>query len=380
MQITVNDIILNTIDYRGKTPPTSNFGIPIISAANVKRGRVIHNGEKFVSKEVYDKWTTRGFIKAGDILITTEAPVGEVAPVPSDQTYLITRRVIALQIDPSKANQKYLLYFLLTDSCRKAFEIIAHGSTVPRLYKDEILNLKINLPPLPTQHRIANILSAYDDLIENNNQRINILAEMAQQLYKEWFVRMRFPGWRETKMVKGVPEGWQVMELSQLIEIKNGKSAKIDSDGTYKVYGSNGQIGKSKNFNAEDSIIIGRVGAYCGSIIYESKTFWATDNTIVAKSKSARLCNIAAFFLLKALNLRNLATGSAQPLLTQNLIGQIKVTVPTEKLNEKFKKIQFPIFLQIELLTQKNTLLRQTRDLLLPRLISGQLRVGEAEK
>ena len=109
-------LLKGVIDYRGKTPPFEAQGIPCISAANVKNGNV-SVGPKYVSESVYQKWTTRGFIKSGDVLFTTEAPVAEVAQVPGDRIYLITRRVIAMQVDPSIAEEKYLKYILLTILC-----------------------------------------------------------------------------------------------------------------------------------------------------------------------------------------------------------------------------------------------------------------------
>jgi type I restriction enzyme S subunit len=225
----LSSITEKVIDYRGKTPPGAPSGIPVITAAHVKKGKVAHCGKKFVSQETYDRWTTRGFIKPGDVLITTEAPVGQIAFVPSDRTYLITRRVIALQIDLEKADEKYVKYALLSPDVDHYFDKLSHGTTVPRLYKDDILDYRIPFPDLPTQHKIAGILSAYDDLIENNLRRISILEEMAQSLYREWFVHFRFPGHEDVAMVDSplgpIPEGWEVKKLKDIASV-NGQSIR----------------------------------------------------------------------------------------------------------------------------------------------------------
>ena len=240
MEYELADIIHGTIDYRGKTPKRFDSGIPVLSAANVKKGK-IKIDDKFISREYYDKWTTRGFIKPGDILITTEAPVGEIAKVPGDQIYMISRRVFALQVNDKLADKTYIYYLLLTEGVLKYFESISHGATAPRIYKDEVLKLKIDLPDLPTQKKIASILSAYDDLMENNNLRIKLLEDMAEEIYKEWFVRFRFPGYENTKFMdkeskevqhgtKGaVPKGWEKCRIENLVsEIGRGPSLNYE--------------------------------------------------------------------------------------------------------------------------------------------------------
>ena len=123
MEYELADIIHGTIDYRGKTPKRFDSGIPVLSAANVKKGK-IKIDDKFISREYYDKWTTRGFIKPGDILITTEAPVGEIAKVPGDQIYMISRRVFAHQVNDKLADKTYIYYLLLTEGVLKYFESI----------------------------------------------------------------------------------------------------------------------------------------------------------------------------------------------------------------------------------------------------------------
>ena len=110
----LSDHLLDVIDYRGKTPPKSEEGIPTLTAKNVKGGRIDLTSVSFVSRETYERWTTRGFPQEGDVLITTEAPVGQVAMFPTDRTYLITRRLIALRPDPETLDSRYLLYYLLS--------------------------------------------------------------------------------------------------------------------------------------------------------------------------------------------------------------------------------------------------------------------------
>lgn len=236
-RMAVGDLLTGVIDYRGKTPPKADSGIPCISAANVKGG-VVTLKDKFVSQEVYEQWTTRGFVRPGDVLITTEAPVAEVAILPSDQTYLITRRVMALQVNDTEADNKFLMYSLLLEENKKQLEGLSHGATVPRLFKEDILGFELRVPPLPTQKKISAILSAYDDLIANNLRRLEILDDMAQNLYREWFVKFRFPGHQDTRFVDSplgrIPEGWEAVRFSDILESGLGGDWGVDEPNAEK--------------------------------------------------------------------------------------------------------------------------------------------------
>ena len=238
-------------------------------------------------------------------------------------------------------------------------------------------SFELNFPPLHTQRKIASILSAYDDLIENNLKRIKLLNESAQRTYEEWFVKFRVNGEQfKIKNETGLPDGWERKKLGDALLIKNGRAYKNEEgEKINSIYGSNGIIGLHPNFNNEDAIIIGRVGAYCGAIFYCRDKFWATDNTITVKEKTKNFSNSYAYFTLINLDLRRLAGGSAQPLLTQTTINQIEVPVPDEKLVIRFTEICESIFRQIDVLTIRNSLLKESRDILLPRLINGGIKI-----
>lgn len=184
----IGEMLNSIIDYRGKTPPKSDFGIPCISAANVKHGRIDLASASYVSQETYDKWTTRGFPKPGDVVITTEAPAGEVALFPGDRTYLLTRRVMALQVNPEELDNRYLIYALQTPAIKEQLFAVARGTTVPRVLKTDITGLQIPSPPLPEQKAIAHILGSLDDKIELNRRMNATLEGLAQALFQSWFV------------------------------------------------------------------------------------------------------------------------------------------------------------------------------------------------
>ncbi|UQB69936.1 restriction endonuclease subunit S [Epilithonimonas zeae] len=283
------------------------------------------------------------------------------------------------KIDKSITEPRFLYYLLKTYDLASLDE----GAAIPSLTTKALNVVNISLPQLETQRKIASILSGYDDLIENNLKRIKILEEMTQQTYEEWFVRMRFPGY-ETAVFgdNGLPEGWEKVKLGDEFIIKNGKSFKgLNTGNPYenKIYGSNGIIGYSNLSNTTNSVIIGRVGAYCGSINYCSEDYWATDNTIFVEEKFNNISIELAYFILKQLNLRTYAGGAAQPLLTQNTINQLEIIKPSKELIIKFSEKCKNINKQIINLTNQNQRLREARDILLPRLMMGIIDVESLE-
>ena len=282
----------------------------------------------------------------------------------------------ALYVTDFHGNDERFSYYFLKSIDFKNYN---SGSAQPSLNRNYIYPIEIKVPPVPIQRKIAGILSAYDRLIENNTRRIEILEEMARSIYREWFVKFRFPGHEQVQMVDSelglIPEDWEVKKLGEVIRFKNGKSIKVEEEGDYLVYGSNGIIGRTNEARYQNAIIIGRVGAYCGSLIYSKSAFNASDNTIIAESASEKFSLELAFYVLEQMNLRHYAGGAAQPLLTQTVIKEIPAIVPDIKTNKNFQIIIANLINFKSNLTNKIQNLCQTRDLLLPRLISGEIDV-----
>ena len=374
----VSSVVDAVIDYRGKTPPRSVEGIPIISAMHVKRGRVEHCGERFVSQETYDKWSTRGFIKPGDVLITTEAPIGEVARVPNDQTYLITQRVIAMQIDPVQACERFLMYSLLADSHRKALANLGHGATVSSVFKEDVLGLEIPMPDIYTQQRIGSVLGAFDYLVENNRRRIEILEEAARLLYREWFMHCRFPGHEDVELVDSdlgpIPDGWETCRLGDVLELAYGKALKADDrkGGPIGVYGSGGHVGwHDQALVAGPGIVVGRKGNV-GSVHWSDHDFFPIDTTYYVKS------DLPLRFLDQILRTQEfIDSHAAVPGLSRDQAYGLIVAKPEERLLFRYESAVRPMYDLRCTLSEQNTVLSEARDLLLPRLVSGELDVSE---
>ena len=181
-----------------------------------------------MTKEVYEKWTRRGKLQKGDVIFTREAPLGEVGLVREEKNYFSDSVWFCSVQMIRYAMEDFLMYSLLWHDNKQAIISKGVGSTVAHLRVPECENIEIKAPDLDIQHRIADILSAYDDLIENNQRQIKLLEEAAQRLYKEWFVDLRFPGHENTKIVDGVPEGWNEKTLSQIADVIMGQSPKSE--------------------------------------------------------------------------------------------------------------------------------------------------------
>jgi type I restriction enzyme, S subunit len=278
----------------------------------------------------------------------------------------------------NKVSPDFLYYQLSQD---KFFDFMMAGSNgikMPRGNRNLIPTFKVSLPPLPVQKKIARILSAYDDLIENNLKQIKLLEEMTHITYEKWFVRLRFPG-HETIPISpetSLPEGWENAKLKKALTFYNGKVKPSENTGSYLVYGANGVIGVAKDYLFENAIVIGRVGAYCGALTYTRDRFWATDNTIVVKAMEGYQIGYLSC-LLGAIDLNWFAGGSAQPLLTHGWIKAIPVTLAPSHLQEHFEAFVNPCFIESANLTKQNKRLSEARDILLPRLMTGMIDVDQ---
>lgn len=279
-------------------------------------------------------------------------------------------------------DQRFLFYFVTSHSfVESAINSMVGASGRQRADKEYINNLEILLPSLPIQTRIADILSAYDDLIENNQKRIAILGKMAEQLYKEWFVRMRFPGYQTTRFIKGVPEGWAPTKFSKFISLKRGYDLPDSNieEGPYPVVASTSVKAYHKSYKVNPPCICtGRSGSL-GTVQYINKKCWPLNTSLYVKDFKNNNPRFV-YYLLKELHLETFNSGAGVPTLNRNHLNGLKINLPSIPLQVKFEEKVNPIFSQVGNLKNQNENLRQTRDLLLPRLISGKLSVEKAEK
>ena len=202
------------------TPPVSDTGAIFLGISNFSNGRLDLSDIRFISENDLPRWTKRVTPQASDIVFSYEATLNLYAVIPDGFRGCLGRRMALIRVDEEKAYYKFLYYYFYSDAWRVVIqENTVLGATVDRIPLVKFPDFLIDLPPLVTQHRIADILSAYDNLIENNQKEIKLLEEATQRLYKEWFVDLRFPGYEDVKIVDGVPEGWKKDTILSLIHI-----------------------------------------------------------------------------------------------------------------------------------------------------------------
>jgi type I restriction enzyme S subunit len=264
---------------------------------------------------------------------------------------------------------RYIYYCLLSSPLRS----YAGGAAQPLLTQTILRGVKLQVfSDISVQRRIASKLSAYDDLIENNRRRIQLLEESARLLYREWFVRLHFPGYEYVKIIDGVPEGWEKSTLGDNIVLNYGKSLKADDriEGPCPVYGSSGIVGTHKKaFARGPGIIVGRKGNV-GSVFWSSKDFHPIDTVYYIDTESSD------YYLYNALqHMQFVSSDAAVPGLNRNYAYSRPYLLPPETIRSHFENIVTPIYGQIFKLDDYNEKLKQARDLLLPRLMNGEIEV-----
>jgi type I restriction enzyme S subunit len=373
------------VDCEHKTAPTQETGHPSIRTPNIGRGYFILTDVNRVSEETYKLWTRRAIPKPGDLIMAREAPAGNVAVIPPGLNPCLGQRTLLIRCNRAKADPYYLSYLLNGPQVQGTIYGMTNGATVPHLNMKDVRTLPIpEIPPLPTQHKIAATLSAYDDLIENNTRRIKILEEMAQALYREWFVHFRLPGHEKVKMVASpvgpIPQGWETGRLDDALILQRGFDLPIQNRraGSVPVFAATGVVGTHDEARVKGpGIVTGRSGSL-GTVIYVDRDFWPLNTTLWVK-EFRRATPALAFFLLKDLKLDGFNSGAAVPTLNRNDIHGLPVNLAPNSILSRFDDCMLPMFALKKALQARNANLRRTRDLLLPKLISGEIDVSNLD-
>ena len=337
--------------------------------------------EKVPFCEIPDKQVPKYLIKEGDILVArTGATTGYNYVVPSGvKNTVYASYLIRFVVDKSLVLPLFMKYVLKSQSYYGFVNNYIGGSAQPGMNAKVFGKFNIPKHTLPTQQKIASILSTYDTLIENNTKRIRLLEQMVENLYREWFVRFRFPGYENVGMENGLPKGWKVKRYNEELNIRYGKGLATEQlqDTGYPVFGSNGQIGFFNSYMyADPQILISCRGASSGVVNISFPNSYVTSNSLICErteSTESEYEYLKYYFLNT--NLVQYQTGSAQPQITINNIEKLKLMVPDRKVQIQFSKRVRIIDSEIFNLQEQNSLLTRQRDLLLPRLMSGKLEV-----
>jgi type I restriction enzyme, S subunit len=405
--IAVSEVCEAIIDCVNKTAPSVAGPTPfrMIRTTNVRDGWVDTESVRYVEESVFQKWIRRGKPCRGDVILTREAPLGAVGMLRDASGVFLGQRLVMYRADPVRLDNRFLLYSFMDHAVQGQIRSYGSGSTVEHMRVPDCGLIEIPYPPLPVQRKIGSVLSAYDDLIENNNRRIKILEEMAQNLYREWFVKFRFPGHENAHMVDSplgkIPDGWEVCTLSALASyIRRGISPKYSDDSEELVINQrcirdgrvsldaarrhSKKVPPDKRVRFGDVLInstgIGTLGRVAQ--VYQTWSNCTVDSHVtIARPGGAVAVEFWGASLLELQpHFEQLGTGATgQTELSRTRVGEIEIICPPEKMQHLFAESTGSMRAEVVCLLKKNQALRQTRDLLLPKLISGEVDVSEVE-
>jgi len=347
-------------------------GVALIRSQNVYNGHFTVEGLAHIGDEHAEQ--LQGVkVESADILLNiTGDSVARSCLVP-DQILpaRVNQHVAIIRPNPDEFDFRFVGYYLISPFMQKTMLSLAgSGGTRKALTKEMIEHFDVPRPPRTVQDRIADILSAYDDLIENNWRRMALLEEAARQLYREWFVRLRFPGHEHTRITNGVPKGWQRALLGDRVTLNYGKALKNETrvGGPYPVYGSSGVIGShEKALTQGPGIIVGRKGNI-GSVYWCAKDYWPIDTVYFVEAATS---NLWLYYALQHMHF--ISTDVAVPGLNRDFAYSRPLLVPAERIIRGFLDAATPLYEQRDKLSEMNGKLRAGRDLLLPRLMSGEI-------
>ena len=345
--------------------------------------KMINMGELFANDRIGDvdmelvpmneKELSTMLVDTGDLLFARQSLVlagaGKCSVVAkADEPTTFESHIIRVRLKREIANPVFFYYYFKSPICRIR-SIVTQGVQAG-IRGNDLKRLKVHVPPISRQERIASILSAYDDLIENNRRRIQLLEQATRLLYKEWFIHLRFPGHEHVKIKDGVPNNWKKKPLGEVAPLKYGKALKKDdrTPGPYPVYGSSGVVGThNKALVSGPAIILGRKGNV-GSVYWSEGDLHPIDTVYFIDSEN---CNLHLYYAL--LHAQFISTDVAVPGLNRDFAHSKLLLIPESKILRIFGEIASPIHEQIVRLQRYVRTLEQARDMLLPRLMNGEI-------
>ena len=347
------------------TPPKLDSGLIFLGISSLGfNGRIDPIHFEYVSEEHYKKWTRRIEPRYQDIVFSYETKLGVAAIIPKGFRCCLGRRMGLLRpkdnIDP-----RFLLYVYLAPEFQKTIhERTYHGSTVNRIPLKEMPNFPISIPSLPEQKAIAAVLSSLDDKIDLLHRQNKTLEAMAETLFRQWFI-------------EEAQADWELVNLGDLFDISSGKSLQrnqFHDAGSIPVLGANGEIGWTNNYLFKEKLIFtGRVGTLGNIFLVNGEKVWLSDNTLIFR-------NIRwfyfAYFTLKLAHLEDFNVGSTQPLIRQSDIKEIPISIPNGEKIDVFEESVKQFFDKVEANKNQISTLEKLRDTLLPKLMSGEVRVA----
>lgn len=405
----VGDICAEIVDCINKTAPTVDGPTPykMIRTTNVRHGRVSTEEVRYVDEKTYQRWTRRSVPKRNDIVLTREAPLGEVGLIRTDENLFLGQRTMMYRADARTTDQNYLYYAFQGGIVQGQIRSWGSGATVEHLRVPDASKFQVPVPPIKVQRKIAAILTAYDELIENNRQRITRLEKLAKEIYREWFVRLRFPGHQSTTFRKGLPSEWSIKTIGELCSLVTdgahasppsvdaGKAMASVKDMTGQGFDLSGartiseadfeRLTQSNCRPEQGDVLIAKDGSYLKHVF----VFSGGQEVVILSSIAIlrpNLERVLPHFFAQVLRqdstkamMAGYVSGVAVPRIILKDFKKMKLLIPDMRLMRRYEDLVTDIHQQVETLIASSQNLSECRDLLLNRLISGKLRVDDLD-
>lgn len=398
-KVRLGDVCKSIADGDHQSPQKQVQGIPFITISNIDaNNRIDFTNSLYVSEDYYESIADKRKAAKDDVLYSVVGSFGVPVLLRENIKFAFQRHIAILRPDKEKIFPAFLYYSMLTRDFYLQADSVAIGSAQRTITLTTLKNMKLSLPPFPVQKRIASILSAYDDLIENNQKQIKLLEEAAQRLYKEWFVDLCFPGHENVKIVDGVPEGWSRTRLDEVIEFNPKVSLTKERikefvpmsalsntamilDTNEITYTKSNSGSKFKN----DDTIMARITpclengkiAFVQELKSEEGAVGSTEYIVL---RSRLLCPSMVYLLSRMQDFRkyainNMSGSDGRQRVKVERLMEYEYLKPTNDLVCEFSSKVTPMFKNIKHLSKLNAILREARDRLLPKLMSGEIEV-----
>lgn len=429
------DLLINIVDNRGRTCPTVEQGIPLIATNCIKNTGLypVYEKLRYVSEETYNSWF-RDHPKPGDMVFVCKGSPGRVCWVSDPVPFCIAQDMVAIRADETIVYPKYLFALLRSEVVQNQILNMHVGTLIPHFKKGDFANLYLQVPEdMEYQKQVGDVYFSFCEKIENNHQINQTLEQMAQAIFKSWFVDFEpvkakiavleaggsaenallaamqaisgksetqlynlyteqpeqytelrataelFPSAMKESELGEIPEGWEVQCVGNILELVYGKALKSTNrkEGTVPVYGSGGITGyHNEALVPKSSIIVGRKGTV-GSLYWEDEAFFPIDTTYYVQPRTVPLTY--CYYAMQTLGLEQMNTDAAVPGLNRENVYRLELARPGSSILQKFDAVVSTMRKAIHANLNSSKALAEFRDILLPKLLSGELRLPEAE-
>jgi type I restriction enzyme S subunit len=378
----IEEIAMGPFGSNIKVDNFIDFGIPVLNGSNLQGFKLNEDSFNYVSEEKADS-LGKANASRGDVVITHRGTLGQIVYIPLDskyERYVISQSQFRLRLNQNIIRPDFFVYFFHTRIGQHQILMNASQVGVPALARptSTFKEITIPVPPMEIQNRVMAILLSLDDKIELNHCINENLAQQAQALFKSWFVD--FEPFQDGKFVNSelgmIPERWKAGNLEELVEVKYGKDHKKLASGTIPVYGSGGIMRYVDQYlYNEESVLIPRKGSL-NNVMYVNHPFWTVDTMFYTHMKIEGIAKFI-YLLISPKDLLSMNSGSAVPSMTVDILNKIAVIIPPTTILQQFESIVKPLFIMAESLQKENYRLAHLRDTLLPKLMSGELKIND---